>query len=222
MALQPPAPVANRMATGHRVVTTVLGALAQAAPDRVPAAYYGVSYVQTLSTRDPKTGAPRVYFEIEIGGWGAHPQQDGADAFSAGFHNSAATPVELNEAYFPLTFTEYSLIPDSGGAGKHRGGTGLRRAYRVDAPAGGWLSGNFERFKVPPYGLSGGEAGRPGRFYVVRDGAEQTLPSKIANHQVQRGDVVVLETAGGGGFGDPAARDADARARDLLGGYISG
>ena len=222
VSAQPPAPVANRMATGHRVVTTVLGALAQAAPDRVPAAYYGVSYVQTLSTRDPKTGAPRVYFEIEIGGWGAHPQQDGADAFSAGFHNSAATPVELNEAYFPLTFTEYSLIPDSGGAGKHRGGTGLRRAYRVDAPAGGWLSGNFERFKVPPYGLSGGEAGRPGRFYVVRDGAEQTLPSKIANHQVQRGDVVVLETAGGGGFGDPAARDADARARDLLGGYISG
>jgi N-methylhydantoinase B len=222
VSAQPPAPVANRMATGHRVVTTVLGALAQAAPDRVPAAYYGVSYVQTLSTRDPKTGAPRVYFEIEIGGWGAHPQQDGADAFSAGFHNSAATPVELNEAYFPLTFTEYSLIPDSGGAGKHRGGTGLRRAYRVDAPAGGWLSGNFERFKVPPYGLSGGEAGRPGRFYVVRDGAEQTLPSKIANHQVQRGDVVVLETAGGCGFGDPAARDADARARDLLGGYISG
>ncbi len=218
----PPAPVANRMATGHRVVTTVLGALAQAAPDRVPAAYYGVSYVQTLSTPDPKTGAPRVYFEIEIGGWGAHPQQDGADAFSAGFHNSAATPVELNEAYFPLTFTEYSLIPDSGGAGEHRGGTGLRRSYRVDALAGGWLSGNFERFKVPPYGLSGGEAGRPGRFYVLRDGKEHPLPSKVANQQVQCGDVVVLETAGGGGFGDPAARDAAAVARDLAGGYVSG
>ena len=128
-----PAPVANRMATGHRVVTTVLGALAQAAPDRVPAAYYGVSYVQTLSTPDLATGAPRVYFEIEIGGWGAHPEQDGADALSAGFHNSSSTPVELNEAYFPLTFTEYSLIPDSGGDGKQRGGTGLRRAYRLHA-----------------------------------------------------------------------------------------
>ncbi|MCA8927987.1 MAG: hydantoinase B/oxoprolinase family protein [Alphaproteobacteria bacterium] len=217
-----PAPVANRMATGHRVVTTVLGALAQAAPDRVPAAYYGVSYVQTLSTPDPATGAPRVYFEIEIGGWGGHPEQDGADAFSAGFHNSSATPVELNEAYFPLTFTEYSLIPDSGGAGKHRGGTGLRRAYRLDAPTSGWLSGNFERFTVPPYGLAGGEPGRPGRFYLVRDGKEQALPSKIANQEVRPGDVVVLETAGGGGFGNPVERDDGARARDVAGGYVSG
>ncbi len=216
-----PAPVANRMATGHRVVTTVLGALAQAAPDRVPAAYYGVSYVQTLSTPDPKTGAPRVYFEIEIGGWGAHPQQDGADAFSAGFHNSSSTPVELNETYFPLTFTEYSLIPGSGGAGKQRGGTGLRRAYRVDAREGR-LSGNFERFKVPPYGLAGGAPGRPGRFYFVRDGRENELPSKVANHIVRQGDIVVLETAGGGGFGDPAARDPQAAERDRAGGYVSG
>lgn len=220
VAARAPAPVANRMATGHRVVTTVLGALAQAAPDRVPAAYYGVSYVQTLSTPDPKTGGPRVYFEIEIGGWGAHPQQDGADAFSAGFHNSSSTPVELNEAYFPLTFTEYSLIPDSGGAGTQRGGTGLRRAYRVDAREGR-LSGNFERFKVPPYGLSGGEPGRPGRFYFVRDGRENALPSKLANHIVRQGDIVVLETAGGGGFGDPAARDPHAAERDRAGGYVS-
>ncbi len=215
-----PAPVANRMATGHRVVTTVLGALAQAAPDRVPAAYYGVSYVQTLATPDPETGAPRVYFEIEIGGWGAHPAQDGADAFSAGFHNSSSTPVELNEAYFPLTFMEYSLIPGSGGDGKHRGGTGLRRAYRVDAASGGQLSGNFERFKVPPYGLSGGEPGRTGRFYLVRDGEARALPSKLANQQVERGDIVVLETAGGGGFGSPAERGDAARARDIAGGYV--
>ena len=213
-----PAPVANRMATGHRVVTTVLGALAQAAPDRVPAAYYGVSYVQTLSTPDPDTGAPRVYFEIEIGGWGAHPQQDGADAFSAGFHNSSSTPVELNEAYFPLTFTEYSLIPDSGGQGKQRGGTGLRRAYRLDRGEGK-LSGNFERFKVPPYGLAGGAPGRPGRFYFVRDGVETALPSKLANHVVRQGDIVVLETAGGGGFGDPQSRDPNAAERDRTGGY---
>lgn len=222
VAARSPAPVANRMATGHRVVTTVLGALAEAAPDRVPAAYYGVSYVQTLATADPETGRPRVYFEIEIGGWGAHPAQDGADAFSAGFHNSSSTPVELNEAYFPLTFTEYSLIPDSGGAGEHRGGTGLRRAYRVDAPEGGRLSGNFERFKVPPYGLAGGEPGRPGRFYVLRDGQEMPLASKVANHRVAPGDIVVLETAGGGGHGDATKRDPAAAERDQAGGYVSG
>ncbi len=215
-----PAPVANRMATGHRVVTTVLGALAQAAPDRVPAAYYGVSYVQTLSTAEPGSGRPRVYFEIEIGGWGAHPEQDGADAFSAGFHNSSSTPVELNEAYFPLTFSEYSIIPGSGGAGRQRGGNGLRRAYRVDA-AEGRLSGNFERFTVPPYGLAGGESGRPGRFYILRDGKEECLPSKVANKAVSRGDIVVLETAGGGGYGVADDRDAAARERDIAGGYVN-
>jgi len=215
-----PAPVANRMATGHRVFTTVLGALHGAAPDRVPAAYYGVSYVQTLATPDPKTGRPRVYFEIEIGGWGGHPTQDGADALSAGFHNSAATPVELNEAYFPLTFTDYSLIPDSGGKGEYRGGTGLRRAYRIET-AEGRLSGNFERFKVPPYGLAGGAPGRTGRFYLVRGGKLMPLPSKLANHTVYQGDEVVLETAGGGGFGDPAKRAGEAHRRDLAGGYVT-
>ncbi|MGY9054886.1 MAG: hydantoinase B/oxoprolinase family protein [Alphaproteobacteria bacterium] len=219
VAARSPAPVANRMATGHRVVTTVLGALAQAAPTIVPAAYYGVSYVQTLATIDPVTNASRVYFEIEIGGWGAHPAQDGADALSAGFHNSSSTPVELNEAYFPLTFTEYSLIPGSGGEGEFRGGTGLRRAYRLDSGAGR-LSGNFERFKIPPYGLSGGKPGRPGQFYYVRDGVQHALPSKLANHIVEPGDIVVLETAGGGGFGDAAQRDEAAELADKLGGYV--
>jgi N-methylhydantoinase B len=220
VAARAPAPVANRMATGHRIVTTVLGALAQPAADRVPAAYYGVSYVQTLSLPDLETGAPRVYFEIEVGGWGGHPDQDGADAFSAGFHNSSSTPVELNEAYFPITFMEYSLIPDSGGKGRHRGGAGLRRAYRLEA-AEGRLSGNFERFKVPPYGLAGGSAGRPGRFFVESSNAIEMLPSKLANYHVKRGDVIVLETAGGGGFGDPRERNAGDLEADVASGYAT-
>ena len=83
-----PAPVANRMAVGHRVVNAVMGAFAGAAPDAVPASYYGVSYAYALET-DGDDGERRLYFDLECGGWGAHPRADGASAFSCGFHNIA-------------------------------------------------------------------------------------------------------------------------------------
>lgn len=199
-----PAPMANRMATGHRVVTTVLGVLAEAVPNKVPAAYYGVSYVAALSAPDSIVkGERRVYFEVEVGGWGGHPEADGADVFSAGFHNLANSPIEMCESLFPITFTEYGFIEGSGGAGKHRGGMGLVREWRLDANWG-TLSGNFERFRYPPYGLNGGEPGSKGRFVLFRDGDTKELPSKISGLALQRGDRVRLETSGGGGWGDPA------------------
>lgn len=215
-----PAPVANRMATGHRIVTTVLGALAAAAPDRIPAAYYGVSYVAALSAPDTE-GERRVYFEIEVGGWGAHPEADGANGYSAGFHNLANSPMEMCEALFPVTFTHYGLIPDSGGAGERRGGLGLAREWRLDSDWG-TLSGNFDRFKYPPYGLSGGAPGAPGRFVLTpKDGAPKLLPSKISGVALKQGDRVRLDTSGGGGWGDPKHRSKDALAADLEGGYVT-
>jgi len=219
VSAEPPAPVANRMATGHRIVTTVLGALAEAAPENIPAAYYGVSYVAALSAPD-HSGERRVYFEIEVGGWGGHPEADGADGYSAGFHNLANSPLEMCEALFPVAFTHYGFIPDSGGAGEKRGGLGLAREWRLDADWGA-LSGNFDRFRYPPYGLNGGEPGAPGRFVLTRDGEETVLPSKISGVQLRRGDRVRLDTSGGGGWGDPKARDAAALTRDLAGGYVT-
>ena len=216
---RPPAPVANRMATGHRIVNAVLGAFARALPERIPAAYYGVSYVYTLATRD-EDGRPQVYFEIEVGGWGAHPEADGADALSAGFHNLANSPMEMIESLYPVSFTRYALIPDSGGAGRHRGGLGLLREWRLEAEDG-VVAANFDRFKVPPYGLAGGAPGRPGRFVLTRDSVEQELPSKIKSLAVRRGDLIRLETSGGGGHGDPATRSPEARAADLKGGYAT-
>ncbi len=218
---EPPAPVANRMATGHRIVTTVLGALAGAAPERIPAAYYGVSYVAALSAPDPVVeGERRVYFEVEVGGWGAHPEADGANGFSAGFHNLANSPVEMCESLFPITFTEYGLIPDSGGAGQYRGGLGLVRSWRLDADWG-VLSSSFERFRYAPFGLASGEPGSKGRFTLTRDGDVRELPSKISGVDLRRGDVVSLETSGGGGWGDPARRDPEAVAADLEAGYVT-
>ncbi|MEM9140095.1 MAG: hydantoinase B/oxoprolinase family protein, partial [Pseudomonadota bacterium] len=209
VSCNPPAPVANRMATGHRVVTTVLGALAQAAPERVPAAYYGVSYVMALSAPDPLVPSEaRVYFEIEVGGWGGHPDGPGADGFSCGFHNAANSPIEMCEILFPITFTEYAFIPGSGGAGRHPGGLGLAREWRLDAEMGR-VSGSFDRFRHGPYGLAGGAPGSKGRF-LHKHGAEvQELPGKISNVQLSKGDRIRLETSGGGGWGDdPNGHDA--------------
>ncbi len=214
-----PAPVANRMATGHRIVTTVLGALATAMPERVPAAYYGVSYVAALSAPDAVVpGERRVYFEIEVGGWGAHPQGDGANGFSAGFHNLANSPIEMCESLFPVVFTEYSFIEGSGGDGQYRGGLGLAREWRLEADWG-ILSGSFERFRHPPYGLNGGKPGSTGRFVHTRGDEVTLLPSKISGVDLQRGDRVRLETSGGGGWGDPAARSAALRSQDEIAGY---
>ncbi|MEM1159812.1 MAG: hydantoinase B/oxoprolinase family protein [Pseudomonadota bacterium] len=196
-----PAPVANRMATGHRIVTTVLGALAQASPDKVPAAYYGVSYVMALQAPDPLVPAEaRVYFEIEVGGWGGHPDGPGANGLSCGFHNGANSPIEMCETLFPVTFIGYSFIHGSGGVGKHPGGMGLSREWRLDADWGN-VSGSFERFRHGPYGLAGGEPGSKGRFVLTRDGVEEELPSKVSNVRLQKGDYVRLETSGGGGWG---------------------
>ena len=214
-----PAPVANRMATGHRIVTTVLGALAIANPEAIPAAYYGVSYLAALSAPDA-SGERRVYFEIEVGGWGGHPESDGANGFSAGFHNLANSPLEMCEALFPVVFTRYGLIPNSGGDGEYRGGLGLAREWRLEADWG-VLSGNFDRFRFPPYGLNGGKPGAPGRFMLTRDGNIKQLPSKISGVQLKRGDKVRLDTSGGGGWGDPARRDPEARLADQRAGYVS-
>ena len=214
-----PAPVANRMATGHRIVTTVLGALADPLPELIPAAYYGVSYVAALSAPDRFVeGERRVYFEIEVGGWGANPQGDGANGFSAGFHNLANSPVEMCESLFPVVFTEYGFIEGSGGDGQYRGGLGLAREWMLDAEWGS-LSGNFERFRHAPYGVNGGKDGSKGRFLHFTEDGTTELPSKISGVELKRGDRVRLETSGGGGWGDPSARSQAERDADATGGY---
>ena len=194
-----PAPVANRITTTHRLATTLLGALHRAVPDRIPAAYYGVSYVCSFQTV-AEVGERAVLVEIEVGGGGAHPQGDGLSAHSHGMHNNANIPVEMIESELPLTVMQYALLPGTGGAGRYRGGEGLVREWRVDCPAAVFTA-NLERFKGRPYGLAGGEPGSAGRLTLVRDGVATALPSKVGNVRLQRGDLVRLETSGGGGYG---------------------
>jgi N-methylhydantoinase B len=213
-----PAPVANRVAVAHRLATTILGALHQAVPDRVPAAYYGVSYVatfQTIGEQDERA----VLVEIEVGGGGAHPSQDGPNGYSCGMHNNSNIPIEMIESELPLSITRYELLPGTGGQGRYRGGLGLAREWRVDCPEVVFTA-NLERFKHQPYGLAGGGPGKAGRLMLIRkDGSCQDLPSKVGNVRLKRGDVIRLETSGGGGFGDPSARPAEETTRDRELGY---
>jgi N-methylhydantoinase B len=216
-----PAPVANRMAVGHRIVNTVMGAFASALPNQVPAAYYGVSYVYAFNAIK-EDGGRSVYFDLECGGWGAHPEVDGANGFSCGFHNIANAPIELIENDYPVTFQRYGLVPDSGGMGHTRGGLGLERAFRVDAPEGTFTC-NFDRFRTPPYGLDGGAPGALGRMTLTqsRTGKVTELGSKVSGYRVHRGDVLSLKTSGGGGHGDASTRDANAILADIAEGYVT-
>jgi len=216
-ACRPPAPVAHRVAVTHRLANVMFGCLHQALPERIPAAYYGGSYVATFQT-EAEDGSREVLVEIEVGGTGASPQRDGLNACSYGMHNNANIPIEMIESQMPLTITRYALRSGSGGAGTHRGGLGLVREWRVDSPAAVFTA-NMDRFRFRPYGLAGGEPGAAGRLTLIRDGEERPVAPKSDGVRLRRGDIIRLETSGGGGFGDPARRDPAAAARDSALGY---
>ena len=213
-----PAPVAHRIAVSHRLVNAMMGALHGAVPHLIPAAYYGNSYVTTFQTVS-ETGAREVLVEIEIGGSGAHPAKDGVNAYASGMHNNSNIPVEMIEAQLPLTVLRYALREGSGGAGRFRGGLGLVREWRVDSPHC-FFTANMDRFDHAPYGLAGGGPAAKGALVLRREGVETPIPPKTDNLPLRRGDVVRLETSGGGGFGPPAERPAEAAARDRRMGYV--
>ena len=213
-----PAPVVHRVAVTHRLLNAMYGALHQAVPDRIPAAYYGNSYVCTFQTI-PEEGPRGVLVEIEIGGAGAPPGKDGVNAFASGMHNNSNIPIEMIESGLPLTVTQYRLREGSGGPGMRRGGLGLVREWRIDSPRA-LFTANMDRFVHAPFGLAGGGAAATGRLTLIRDGVETPLPPKSDNVPLARGDRVRLETSGGGGFGEAARRDPALAARDVAMGYV--
>jgi N-methylhydantoinase B len=128
-------------------------------------------------------------------------------------------PIELTEQEFPLRVISYELRADSGGAGRHRGGLGVRRVLEVLKDSE--FSSQFDRVKFPPPGRDGGEPGATARIVVFADGVETELGGKILAHPLTRGDRVIIETQGGGGFGPPGERDAAAVRRDLAEGRLT-
>ena len=218
----PPAPVvyANHEMT-HRICDMVFGAVAPGYPDRVLACSQGTSAILTVGGEHPATRQRYVSYETTAGGMGARPNQDGINAVKTGISNTMNTPIEQLERRFPFMVDRYEIIPDSGGAGKYRGGCGVRRTWRIlDHTALATVCA--ERTKSPPFGLFGGRAGSPTRVYLRSpDGHESTLNSKGPSFQVPADTEIFYEVAGSGGYGSPAERDPQKLREDLLNGYVS-
>jgi N-methylhydantoinase B len=161
----------------------------------------------------------RILYEVHGGGEGAGARRDGGHAVRVHMSNVMNTPTEVIETEYPMEVLRHALRPGSGGAGTHRGGCGLVRAYRVlEATT---LTTMLERRVVPPWGALGGAEGRPFQVRLERDGSERVIKGK-ETVSLQPGDVVVIETSGGGGYGDPAGRPEALRARDRVEGYAEG
>jgi N-methylhydantoinase B len=195
-----PASVAHRVQTGMRVVDAIFGALAEVLPNAVTAASNGSNTSAMFYGRDPRTCREYVYFETLGGGSGARRTRHGKDGVQAGLTNTSNLPVEAIETEYPLLVEGYNLIEGSGGEGRTRGGRGIARAIR---PLGHTtvFSGSGERFRHAPWGLEDGGSGRPGRFYLTRDGVDLALPEKADRVTIGPDDVLVMETPGGGGWG---------------------
>jgi N-methylhydantoinase B len=217
-----PAPVVySNHEMSHRVADMVMGALVHLWPEQVMACSQGTSAVLTLGGVDPRSGRRYVSYETIKGGFGARPNKDGINVVASTISNTMNTPVEVLEMAFPFRVERYEINPDSGGAGRHRGGCGARRTWRLlgDADAVGTLC--MERMRSPPFGLRGGKAGAAAVVTLTTpDGRSRNLPSKGA-FAAPAGSIVDMITPGSGGFGPPAERDATLIADDLLDGYVT-
>ena len=215
---RPPAAAGGRAVMQQRIVDVILAALSQAVPERVIAASSHWAN-PIFEGHDARRGKRFVYYDIAVGGMGARPTKDGAEAVCGSF-NLENIPVEVNESNYPVVIERLELIRDSSGAGTFRGSCGLRKDIRF-LGASGSLSNLTDRHKFAPPGLRGGRPGALGATILNPDteGA-QVLHSK-AIHQLAHGDLVSMRVSGSGGYGDPFARDPALVARDVALGYLS-
>jgi N-methylhydantoinase B len=214
-----PAPVNSRTATIKRITGTILAALAQAVPERVPADSGGELLVLAFGG-ERADGTPFVTGELIAGGSGASASKDGVDGIETDATNCMNLPAEALELDAPIRVHRVALRRDSGGAGLRRGGLGIVRDYEI-------LHGEVrfthrgERHFIAPKGRAGGQDGAMARTIINRaDGRQETVPSKLVT-TLRAGDRVLLETAGGGGYGEPSRRDRELVQLDLADGKIS-
>ncbi|MCC6532988.1 MAG: hydantoinase B/oxoprolinase family protein [Burkholderiales bacterium] len=219
-----PAAVGGFSEMRRRIESLVIGALSAAVPTYVAGDHKGASnhtYIGTEGTR----GRSSIFYEYPAGGTGGFLEHDGADAMRAWDEGdfSSIQPAEVVEHEHALLVESCALRSDSGGAGGQRGGLGLRRVVRLLGREG-TFSELSDRCILQPFGVCGGHAGEPNRFVVERNGIEiepSDIPGKVSGFPLHRGDAVVMESAGGGGYGDPLGRATSMVARDLAEGYVT-
>jgi len=202
---EPPAPVAaGNVETSQRLVDVLFGALAQAAPQRIPAASCGSMNNIAIGGPHPDSGH-YAYYETIGGGMGGRPKSDGLSGIHTHMTNTMNTPIEALEHAYPLRVERYGLHRGSGGEGRRRGGDGIVRSYRfLEESEVALLT---ERRRLAPYGLAGGMAGDRGENILVREGKHRRLPGKV-NLTARAGDLLIIKTPGGGGWGKPTDEDA--------------
>jgi len=200
---RPPAAVGARTDTCQVVAGAILAAFAQALPGRIPAGSNDASSAVVFSGIHPESKKPFIYVEAVGGGAGARPKGDGLDGVQVHVTNTSNLPVESLENNYPLLIERYEFIDGSGGRGRWWGGMGLRRDVRclTDQVV---FSSHGDRHRHRPWGLAGGGPGGPGA-YILNPGQpdERRLPAKVSGAILNQGDLVRIETPGGGGYGVP-------------------
>jgi N-methylhydantoinase B len=221
LSAKAPKPVGGYTETILRVIDVVFQALAKAAPNAVNGCAYGTINALSLAGHR-RDGRRWVMFSFFGGGLGGSPESDGLNHGNAPISTATIPPVEILEAAYPVLFTQWALRPDSGGAGRHRGGLGaIYEIELLEEHADVFLFG--ERGRTSPPGVVGGHAGARNRFtFPTATGrGEPPMASKMTGLRIAKGERLRLETPGGGGYGDPATRASDAVARDLRLGYVT-
>ena len=216
-----PASVALRLNTCQRVVDVVLGAFIDILPKQITGAANGANTSAVFAGINPINGQRYVYLETLGGGMGGRYSKDGKDGVQVHLTNTSNLPVEAIEMEYPLRVEEYSFVENSGGAGKYRGGLGIRRIIRPIAHKCEF-SGVGERFKHSPWGVFGGKPGKPGKFFIKhKNGKITKLSSKSSSIYTTEKDAIIMETPGAGGYGDPKKRSKENLLKDKISGKFS-
>jgi N-methylhydantoinase B len=198
----PAAVAGGNVETSQRIVDAILGALAEALPDKIPAASQGTMNNVTIGGIDPRSGRPFAYYETIGGGMGATARGDGESGVHSHMTNTLNTPMEALEYSYPFLVTEYSIRRGTGGKGLYKGGDGIVREIHLQSDAE--ITVLSERRKLPPYGLHGGESGGLGRNIIFRGKQSMEKPGKFSTF-LKKNDIVRIETPGGGGYGKSEA-----------------
>ncbi len=215
---EPPAPVSNYQMVNLKLVDVILEALGHFHPARA-IANAGSSSALTIAWAKGRPGQSTMQYEIMGSAYGGGRGHDGASATATHLSNLHITPIEILESEFPCRITRFELVADSGGAGEWRGGLSLEREYELLEDA--TVIRRYDKSRFPPGGIEGGKSGRGARF-VIRLGTDREYATPSSGRfEMRAGERFLLQSAGGGGCGDPRRRDGAALARDLAEGYVT-
>lgn len=215
-----PAAVAGCWEVGQRVCDVIVKSLSKVLPEKVCAAGKGIICNISFGGISPRSGKVYTFYETIGGGYGARPTKDGIDGIQYHLTNTQNAPVEEIELSFPVLIKRYELIPDSEGAGRYRGGLGMRRDYYFFSKSS-TFSIQSDRAKFAPWGLFGGLDAIPSRYVVNPDSNEPMYLSSKSTIRLKQGDIVSVQTPGGGGYGSPLNREPEMVLKDVLDGKVS-